>query len=218
MVIYLGSLVQLCCGEGGTLQTNITGVCGECSQCRNHTGFAPAHGTCVFLVYTAQAPGCSEGELSEAGPGLHARPRSKLLKFRFLRTPQRHRLVGPVFCALPRSRSSGDQVLGRRTTLGVCISSPPQSQLLSFLGAPQERHLSCAMSLLWGSDLRLRPSLQMATVQDPRKMWLATGSLLTVWWRMPSLGPRFSLAFCLWLSPTCLSTTSGRGMGQATAS
>ena len=126
--------------------------------------------------------------------------------------------VGSVFCALPRSRSSGDQVLGRRTTLGVCISSPPQSQLLSFLGAPQERHLSCAMSLLWGSDLRLRPSLQMATVQDPRKMWLATGSLLTVWWRMPSLGPRFSLAFCLWLSPTCPSTTSGRGMGQATAS
>ena len=23
----------MCCGEGGALQTNITGVCGECSQC-----------------------------------------------------------------------------------------------------------------------------------------------------------------------------------------
>ena len=31
MVTYLGSLVQLRCGEGGTLQTNITGVCWECS-------------------------------------------------------------------------------------------------------------------------------------------------------------------------------------------
>ena len=43
MVTYLGSLVQLCCGEGGTLQANITGVCGECSQCMDHTGLAPAH-------------------------------------------------------------------------------------------------------------------------------------------------------------------------------
>ena len=40
------------------------------------------------------------------------------------------------------------------------------------------------MCLLWGADLRLRPSWQMSTIQYPRKMWLATGSLLTVWWRM----------------------------------
>ena len=39
MVTFLGSLVQSCCGEGGTLQTNITGVCGECSQCLGHTPF-----------------------------------------------------------------------------------------------------------------------------------------------------------------------------------
>ena len=37
-------LSQVCCGEGGTLQTNITGMCGECSQCLGHTGFAPTHG------------------------------------------------------------------------------------------------------------------------------------------------------------------------------
>ena len=43
MVTYLGSLVQSCCGEGGTLQTNITGVCWECLQCKDHSGFAPAH-------------------------------------------------------------------------------------------------------------------------------------------------------------------------------
>ena len=43
MVTYLGSLVQLCCGEGGTLQTYITGICGERSRCLGHTGFAPAH-------------------------------------------------------------------------------------------------------------------------------------------------------------------------------
>ena len=37
MVTYLGLLVQLCCGEGGTLQTNIPVVYGECSQCLGHT-------------------------------------------------------------------------------------------------------------------------------------------------------------------------------------
>ena len=92
MVTYLGSLVQLCCGEGGTLQTNSTGMCGECSQCLGHTGFFPAHSVCAFSSYTAQAPGCSAGELSKVGPGLQALPRHKPLRFRFSGTPQRHRL------------------------------------------------------------------------------------------------------------------------------
>ena len=47
---FLGSLVQSCCGEGRTLQTNNTGMC---LQCLGHTGFAPAHGVCAFPVYTA---------------------------------------------------------------------------------------------------------------------------------------------------------------------
>ena len=54
--LFLGSLVQSSCGEGGTLQTNNTGVC---SQCLSHTGPAPAHGTCTFPAHTAQALGCS---------------------------------------------------------------------------------------------------------------------------------------------------------------
>ena len=49
----------------------------------------------------------------------------------------------------------------------------------------------------------------MSTVQDPRKTWLATGSLLPVWWRMPSLGPRLPLTFWLWVPPTCLSASTG---------
>ena len=55
-------------------------------------GFAPAHSVCAFPVYTVQAPGCSAGELSKEGPGLHALPRSKPLRFRLSGTPQRHRL------------------------------------------------------------------------------------------------------------------------------
>ena len=96
--------VQLCCGERGTPQTTITGVCGQCSQHLGHTGFAPTHGVCAFPVYTAQAPGCSAGELSKRGalvcvhfPGLtHSGSGSRVL----------HKgtdSVGPAFCVLPRS-------------------------------------------------------------------------------------------------------------------
>ena len=120
MVTYLGSLVQFCCGEGGTLQTNITGVCGEFLQCLGYTGFAPTHGAYAYPVYTSQALGCSAGELSEAGPGLRALPRYMPLTFRFSDTPQSHRfgwacVLCPSFVPFSGPSSSGDQVLGERT-------------------------------------------------------------------------------------------------------
>ena len=99
-ILFLGSLVQSRCGEGGTLQTNNTGVC---SQCLSHTGPAPAHGACVLPARTAQALGCSAGNrlrlalgcmhlpgLSRSGPGTQV----------VLRGADS---VGPAFCALPRS-------------------------------------------------------------------------------------------------------------------
>ena len=169
---------SVCCRVRGILQTVITGLCGECLQCMDHAGFAPAqflaicvpcgsagkestcnmgdlgsipglggspgegkgypieysdlensmdciihwvtksrtrlsgfhfhfHGPCAFPVYTAQAPGCSEGELPKAGPGLHALPRSKLLRFRFSGTPQRQRLSWA--CVLCPSQVQGAQ-------------------------------------------------------------------------------------------------------------
>ena len=177
MVIYLCSLVQLCCGEGGTLQTNITGVCGECSQCLGHTGFAHAQGVCAFPVYTAQALGCSTGELSKAAPGLGVLPRSKPLRFRFSGSPQRQRLSWA--CTLCPSQVRAAQatryVASAHSADEWCILSPPPSQPFSFLGVQWERRLMC---LLWGADLWLQPSWWMSTVQDPRKTWLATGSLL----------------------------------------
>ena len=88
MVTYLGSLVQLCCGEGGTLQTDISGVCGECSQCMDHTGFAPARGSVCFLGLHCSDPRLLCRVLSNAGPAFHALPRCQLLRFRFSGTPQ----------------------------------------------------------------------------------------------------------------------------------
>ena len=174
-------------------------MCGECLQCLSHTGFAPTHSVHAFLVYTAQAPSCSAGELSKVGPGLCALPRSKLLRFRFLGTPQMHRLGWA--CVLCPSQVREAQVtrclVSTLSTDGQCILSPPLSQLLGFLGAQQEHRLRCAMCLLWGADLWVRPSRQMSTIQDPRKTWLATGSLLTFWWRMPVSVTKIAAAPCL---------------------
>ena len=144
VVTYLGALVQLCYGEGGTLQTNISGMCGECSQYMDHSGFALAHCVCALPVYTAQAPGCSPRNclrwaldfvqflgLSHSGSG------SQVL----------HRgadLVGPAFCPLPGPSSSSDQMLGEHTLPGVGASYH-----LPGLSV----HLRCPMCLLWGADL-----------------------------------------------------------------
>ena len=77
-----------------------------CSQCLDHTGFGLAHGVCAFPVYIAQAPGCSAGELSKVGPGLCVLPRSKPLRFRFLGTPQGHRLGWVCILCLSQVRTA----------------------------------------------------------------------------------------------------------------
>ena len=155
MVIYLGSLVQLCCGEGATLQTNITGVCGECSQCLGHTGFVPAHDVSAFLVRTAQAPGCSAGELSKAGPGLRALPRSKLLRFRFSGTPQRRRLSWAcVLCPSQVQVAQATRCLASALSQVGCASySPPRFQLLAqFPGCPPSVPCVSSGELISGCD------------------------------------------------------------------
>ena len=89
---------------GGRNTANITGMCAECSQCLGHTRFAPTHSMCAFPVYTAQAPGCSAGELSKQALGFvhfsglrHSGSGSWVL----------HKgtdLIGPAFCALSSSK------------------------------------------------------------------------------------------------------------------
>ena len=103
---FLGSLFQLCCGEGGMLQTNNTGVC---SQCLSHAGPAPARG--------AHCSGSTllQWELSEAGPRLHAPPRSKPLRL----SSQRCRFGWA--CVLCPSQDRVAQVFGERSR---CDLSP----------------------------------------------------------------------------------------------
>ena len=112
---------------------------------------------CAFLVKTAQAPGCSAGELSKAGPGLHALPRPKLLRFRFSGTPHRHSL-GWAYVLCPSQVWVAQATRCLTSTVspgGGCVLSPPQSQPLGFLGGSGRAHLRCAICLFWGADLWL---------------------------------------------------------------
>ena len=76
------------------LQTNDTGMC---LQCLSHAEPVPAHGT------HSSGSRLLRREPSEAGPGLHAPPRSKLLRLGTQVVLRGADSVGPVFCALPRS-------------------------------------------------------------------------------------------------------------------
>ena len=102
VVTVVDSLVQSCCGEGGTLQTNITGVCEECSQCFSHTGFAPCS-LCAFMVYTSQALGCFAGNcLRRVLDCMYFPSLSRSVSgSRVLHKGADS--VGSAFCALPRS-------------------------------------------------------------------------------------------------------------------
>ena len=71
-------------------------------------------------------------ELSDAGPGLHALPRSKPLRFRFSGTPQRQTWLGLRFVPFPGLSSSGDQVLGECShpqvgSASYCLPHPSHS-------------------------------------------------------------------------------------------
>ena len=101
--MYLGSLVQLFCGDGGTLQTNTTGMCGECSQWMDHTEFVTVQASMYF-----PAPHCSGSSVlcKDTFPSMpcdFALPKSKPLRFSCI--PQGHRTqVACAFCSLPRSK------------------------------------------------------------------------------------------------------------------
>ena len=172
-------------------------------------GFLKLMGACAFLVYTAQVASFSEGVLSKMGPSFPALPRSKLLRCRFLGTPQRRRLGW--MCILFPSQVPTAQVtrglVSALSQVGCCILITSWVRTTQFTGVLWKHQLRCVMCLLWGADPKLRPSWQMSTVQDSRKAWLATGSLLTVWWRMLVSGAETSpylLALAVTHVPLCL--------------
>ena len=80
-------------------------------------GLPQPKAACTSWVHTAQAPGCSARVLSQVGPVFCALPRSKPL--RFLGGPQGHRSrLAVCFVPFPGPSHSGDWVLGQHTVPG----------------------------------------------------------------------------------------------------
>ena len=98
-VSFLGSPVQSCCGEGGTCRQLPLVCVGSARRVSASLGLPHSWRVCFHgLYFSGSRLLC--WDLSEVGTGLHALPRSKLLRFRFWGSPQRRR---PAFCARPGS-------------------------------------------------------------------------------------------------------------------
>ena len=102
--LFLGSLVQSCCGEGGILQQ----ISLACARSVSATVALPLLTACVLSHLHCSGSRLLCWGLSEVGPGLHALPRSKPLRFRFSGTPQRCRLSWA--CVLYPSQAQAAQV------------------------------------------------------------------------------------------------------------
>ena len=167
------------------------GMCGECLQCLGHTGLSPLT-ACVlswstlFRLQVALQGNCLKWALGCVHfPGLNCSGSGSRVLHKGADS------VGPAFCALPKSkqlRRPGAWQAHSPQVGGASYLLPGPGRLVS-RRAQWEHRLRCAVCLLEGADLWLQPAGRMSTIQDPRKTWLETGGLLTVWWRMPSLGP-----------------------------
>ena len=165
MVSCSGSLVQLCIREGGALQTDLAGLCGEHSQCSGLTGFAPPH-RCVLSPSTLLR---LQAAVYGAGPALRAVP-----LFRYstkVPTQLGLRLVPSPARAAQTARS-----LKSTVSLGAaCLlpSSVPALVSAHRSGAP----CVCSRELVFSHDPpgRCQPS------RISGSLWLETGSLFAVW-------------------------------------
>ena len=189
MVSSLGSLVQSCCGERGALQTNVTGACGEHSQCSGHTGFAPLTGV-------------GSPRLHCSGSRLRYRERAlRCMRFQFLGTPQKRGFGWSCVLCLNRPSSSGARSLTGALSPVRRVFSPPRP-LPQFPPAL----VGCTLGLFWGAGLQPQPSQQMSTILNLRKSlvrnWEPVGHLVEV----PSLGPSLPLS-----PPPCLLSPVGMG-------
>ena len=116
-------------------------------------------------------------ELSEAGPGLSALPRSKPLRFRFSGTLQRCRLERAcVLCPSPVRAAQVTRCLMSAVTVTYHLPCPCRLVFWVY----NRRAFSAVLCLFWGADLWLRPSRRMSTIQNPKESWLAMKSACTL--------------------------------------
>ena len=166
MVTYLSSLVSCVVGRQKQCKQISLACVGSARSVWATLGLPPLTACVLSQSTLLRLQVALQGNcLKQALPGLCALPRSKLLRFRFSGTPQRHRLRW--VCFLCPSQVGAAQVTRCLASTpspgGQCVLSPPSPtttpfQLLSFLGAQWKHLLRCAVRLLWGAYLWLRLS------------------------------------------------------------
>ena len=120
MVTYFGSLVQLCCGEGGTLQISLACV-GSARSRWTTLGLPPLTACVLAWVYTLRLQGALQGHCLKWAlhfvhfPGL-SHSGSRVLR-------KGTDLVGHAFSALPRPEQLRQyQALGEHPVpVGPCV-------------------------------------------------------------------------------------------------
>jgi len=164
---------------------------------------------CAFWVYTTQTPGYYAGHCPKQTlhfvhfPGLsHSGSGSRVL----------HKGIdsfGHAFCAFSRSeqlRQSGAWWAHCSRWVMHLNHLPGTGQLVSQVSS-QVCHVSPLGS--WSQAVTL-----LADINCPRNTWLATGSPLTVWWRMPVSGAKIGAApYLPALAVTRLSLCIQQGRG-----
>ena len=120
------------------LQTNNTGVC---SQCLSHnTGPVPTPRPATHGAHSSGSRLLHQ-EPSEAGPGLHAPPRSKPFRLRHSGSPQRRRLGGACVLCPPRSEQLS---VWRARSLRLIASPVPAARFSGCTaGAPSQADGDC---------------------------------------------------------------------------
>ena len=154
MVSCSGSLVPSLCGEGGALQTNVSGVCGEHSPCSGHTGFAPLTGVCFPRLH------CSGSRLLYMGAG----PELRAVPVFVYSTKARIRL-GLRFVPSPAGAAQAARSLRSTLSRVLCALPPPWFQP-QFPPAPVG--CVCLVTILGNWPLAMTP-WWMSTIQNVKK-------------------------------------------------
>ena len=165
MVSCLGSLVQSRCGEGGALQTNVTGLCGEHLQCSRSTRSSHSWRVCSPRLH------CSGSRL------LYRERALRGLRFHFRVLHKSADSAGPAFCAFPGGAAQAARSLTGALSPGAArllLSAVPASvsERTSWVRAP----CVCSGELASSHDPPggCRPS------RVSGGLWLETGSLFAV--------------------------------------
>ena len=166
MVSCLGLLVQSCCGEGGALQTNVTGLCGEHLQCSSHTGFTPAH----WCVFSPSALLRLPAALYGVGPALRVVP-----VFGYS-TKARTRL-GLSFVPSPAQAAQQPGAWQAHSPLVQYALSPPWFQPVSARASRVRAPCVCSRELVSSRD----PPGGCQPSRISGSLWLEAGSLFAIW-------------------------------------